>query len=206
MDLIVSFWSKSLNQVCTRYLNSVFLGHARASDLIEKFREGVSDLDLNKLLQISMDGPSVNLKFLRVIREDLLAENGCDLLDLGSCGLHVVHGAFRRGHDATDWNLNDTFKAFYQLFKGSPARRSDYIAITGCEIFPRKFCQIRWVENVAVAERAIQIFPNIKKYAEEANTLPKTSTCARVAVACKDHLILPKFAFFSSVANILEPF
>jgi hypothetical protein len=47
--------------VSTRYLNSVFLGHATAVDLELKFKEGLGSLSLTKLIQVSMDGPSVNL-------------------------------------------------------------------------------------------------------------------------------------------------
>ena len=66
----------------------------------------------------------------------------------------------------------------YSIFKDSPAQCADYIALTGCTVFPVKFCQIRWIENVRVAERALEVLPNVKKFAEDAKKLPSTITHA----------------------------
>ncbi|KAG0412027.1 hypothetical protein HPB47_010844 [Ixodes persulcatus] len=53
-----------------------------------------------------MDGPNVNLKFLRSLKEELRAsDTNHQILDIGSCGLHVVNGAFKAGHAATHWDL-----------------------------------------------------------------------------------------------------
>jgi len=48
----------------TRYLGSQFLGHATADDLLTKFVETMKDLNCRQLIQISMDGPSVNWSFI----------------------------------------------------------------------------------------------------------------------------------------------
>lgn len=34
-------------------------------------------------------------------------------------------------------------------------------------MLPLKFCRHRWAENIAVAKRALLVWPNIKKYMEE---------------------------------------
>ena len=44
MDIIVRFWDKEKNKVSSRYLNSQFLGHTRAADLLQKFREALGKL------------------------------------------------------------------------------------------------------------------------------------------------------------------
>ena len=49
------------------------------------------------------------------------------MLELGSCGLHVVHGAFGTAESATDWNLTNFLRNSFSIFKRSPARRSDYL-------------------------------------------------------------------------------
>ena len=46
-----------------RYLGSEFLGHATAADLLTHFKNGIRQLDPKRLLQVSMDAPSVNWKF-----------------------------------------------------------------------------------------------------------------------------------------------
>ena len=125
----------------TRYFNSVFLGHGTARDLEVKFREGLSGLVLAKLIQVSIYGPSVNWKFLETLQTSLHPDDtDPQLLDLGSCGLHVIHGAFQTGHKAADWAINDMLRGLYGLFKDSPARRADYMELTGNKVFPKKFC------------------------------------------------------------------
>ena len=46
-----------------RYWDSLIMGHYISHDLKNHFSERVSDFNFNKILQVSMDGPSVNLKF-----------------------------------------------------------------------------------------------------------------------------------------------
>ena len=63
MDLIIRYWDGNTNKVAVRYLGSEFLGHATAVDILTHFKQGISRLDPKRLLQVSMDGPNVNLKF-----------------------------------------------------------------------------------------------------------------------------------------------
>ena len=65
----------------------------------------------------------------------------------------LCHGAFQTGYKAVGWNMNSVLRRFYKLFHDSPARRADYIEITNSNIFSKKFCSKRWVENASVAQR-----------------------------------------------------
>ncbi len=48
-----------------RYLGSEFIGYATAAaDLLTHFNDDIRQLDPKRLLQVSMDGPSVNWKFV----------------------------------------------------------------------------------------------------------------------------------------------
>ena len=58
------------------------------------------------------------------------------LLDIGSCGLHVINGAFRTGVEATPWKIKKILKAMWQIFHDSPARRDIYIRETKSDVFP----------------------------------------------------------------------
>ncbi|XP_021706443.1 uncharacterized protein LOC110678141 [Aedes aegypti] len=89
MDLNIRFWDDAKNQVVTRYLTSKFLGRSRAVDLLAAFKEGLGEIPLIKLLQVSMDGPNVNWAFLRELKVDI-QHNDKELLDVGSCGLHIL--------------------------------------------------------------------------------------------------------------------
>ena len=70
MDIIVRFWNDTSNEVSTRYLTSTFLQHATSVDLLNSFTTALSEQNMNlkKMMQVSMDGPNVNLKFLRELK------------------------------------------------------------------------------------------------------------------------------------------
>lgn len=61
MDVHIRYWDSS-QRVTTRYFTSVFMGHATADDIQEKLLNSLEPLPLSKVLQISMDGPNVNLE------------------------------------------------------------------------------------------------------------------------------------------------
>ena len=107
------------------YFNSQFVGHARASDLMESLIEVLKDLDyVNKMVQVSMEGPNVNwglLDDLFIHRKEVNA-NTPSLVNTGSCDLHIVHGSFGTAAKTTDWKLEASLKSFYKNFKDSPAR------------------------------------------------------------------------------------
>jgi len=52
-----------------------------------------------------MDGPNVNWKLYEMIQGDLKQNLELTLLSIGSCNLHIVHGALRDGLHATGWNV-----------------------------------------------------------------------------------------------------
>lgn len=118
-------------QVESRYLTSAFMGHATAEDLQDAFHETCSDIGFSNLLQLSMDGPNVNWKFHRIITEEVERENHKTLLNIGSCGLHVIHNAFRNGHDASKWEVDSFLSTIYYLMDETPTRREDYTKVTG---------------------------------------------------------------------------
>ena len=194
------------------YLTSTFLGHTQAEDLKKMFEEGIKDLEPRRMIQISMDGPSVNWKLYEQITEERNEmEDYLSLIDIGSCSLHVVHGALRTGVQKTKWSIDGILRALYNLFNDSPAKREDYKTITGSDIFPLQFCGHRWLEDKKVAERAISIWPNIHKYVVETlkkpkSKIPSSASFATVKSAVHDILIVAKLQFFVSVATVMQPF
>ena len=133
MDFVVRYFNK--DRVTCRYLTSEFVGHTRADDL-KKFEEGIKDLEKKKMLKISMDGPNINWKLYDSIVEEWNENDDYpDLIDIGSCSLHVVHGAFRTGVQKTKWGIDSILQALYNLFPNSPAKREDYTKITGSKVF-----------------------------------------------------------------------
>ena len=78
-------------------------------------------------------------------------------------------------------------------------------------MFPLHFCATRWVENAAVATRAIEIWPNITKYVTEIvkrkpYEIPTSSfTIFREAVQ-RDKLLVAKLELFRFIAGMMKPF
>lgn len=203
MDISIRFWdcSKTSANVVTRYFDSAFMGHATAEIILQKFLDCLKDLNLKKLLQISMDGPNVNLKFLRLFKQYSKGEqDDPQIVEIGTCGLHTVHNSFKCSFIEAEWKIQQFLTAIYTLFNDVPARRADYMKASNSTVFPLKFCKIRWVENKQVAERALNILSNIQKYVVFAQTNKCEPTCNSYKNVCEglqDPLLQPKLAFFN---------
>lgn len=212
MDIVVRFWNDEKNQADTRFLTSVFLGHATSDDLLHAFTSALSQHNLNikRMLQVSMDGPNVNLKFLRELKTYLKNEsdpNDPELIDIGTCSLHVVHGAYKTAHNRCGWKLQIFLRSLYYLFKDFPSRRTDYTNASKSSLFPLRFCSIRWVENSSVIKRAMEIIPFVKLYvAAVEKKPPQSQNYVNVKMALQDKMLIAKLGFLQSVALQLEPF
>ena len=60
MDVAIRFWNSSNKQAETRLLTSEFLHRPNAKNLVNSLSSALKQLDQQNLLQLSMDGPSVN--------------------------------------------------------------------------------------------------------------------------------------------------
>ena len=126
MDILVRFWRA--DKVVTRYLGSQFLGSTKAEDLLVALKAGIGGLDLKKLIQVGMDGPNVNIKFLKLFVEDRkkIDPDLPKMIDIGTCSLHVVHGALQFGVKKSEWELDQLLKSLWWLFHNTYQRRTTY--------------------------------------------------------------------------------
>ena len=134
------------------------------------------------------------------------------LIDIGSCGLHVVHNAFRAGFRATGWDLKSFLWALHRIFHETPARLEEFTAITGTTVFPMKFCVHRWIENARVASRALLVLGHVRKYVDTITKYPKKynvpdgKAFTTVKSGCADSLMPARLMFFESVARQFDQF
>ena len=153
MDIVVNFLGNIVNKVCTRYHDSTFIAHVRHQDLFEQSISALDLLDLKKLPQLSMNGPNVNWAFFSELRNNRTENDMSKLLSTGSCGLFFtgsIHGAFKTGEQSTDWKLEKVLRNLHQILHDSPARRKDYVDVTGSSRFPLSFCgsvDRRWTSS-----------------------------------------------------------
>lgn len=80
-------------KVKIQYWGSKCFGHGTHQDLLENFKKAIQVLDYSKLIQISMDGPLVSLKFYDCTVRVRESNELYSLVITGNCNLHVVSGA-----------------------------------------------------------------------------------------------------------------
>ena len=134
-------------------------------------------------------------------------DNPAQLLEIGSCVLHIVHGGIKTAQKDSKWNLTLFLRSLYYLFKDFPTRRAVYIVHTKSSIFPLKFCSTRWLENSPVINRAIDMLAHLKKYVKAVEKHPpKSVNFDNVKTFLKDELLETKLNFIMSVIVDIEPF
>ena len=88
------------------------------------------------------------------------------LINIGSCGLHIIHDSFKTHIEVADWDIKATAKDVFQILHNSPATRADYISVSGSNLFPL-FCATCWVEDKKFAKQLLEIMPHISKVVME---------------------------------------
>lgn len=210
MDIMINYWNAEEDLVSTRYLTSAFLQRSTAADLLESIVHSIADanLSLDNLVQLSTDGPNVNLKLIFDIkchmRQSLKSEH--EIIDIGTCSLHIVNGAYKTAHGKTGWNVNQFLRSLYRLFKNYPSRRAIYHQITGSQIFPKKFCSVRWTENSDVIRRCLEILSYLKTYITKIKEPPATENFVTVKKFLADPTLEAKLHFLAMIAEELEEF
>ena len=129
-----------------------------------------------------MDWPNVNKKFARILAKEFDETNNTQFLDLGTCSLHPVHTAFRKGLGKFQFEFDDFFNDIHFFFKLSSARREDYVSlqtITNVAAeYAKKHTSTTWLSMKYVCIRILEQLPNLKEYFLE--FLPKTKEFSKL--------------------------
>ena len=153
----------------------MFLGHTAARNLLRNFNLATSKLSAPNMFQVSMEGPNVNWAFYNLLLKSRQEKELSSLVTIGSCGFHIMHGAFKAGVEATGWNVAKRLKALWTLFRDTPGHRDDYVEYAGSNVFPLQFCATRWIEDEPVTLRAVEIWENVEKIVRYWESLPNPS-------------------------------
>ena len=86
-----------------------------------------------------MDGPNVNWNFYDILVRKREENKLGELVNIGSCGLHVLHGAFKTGAKKTPWKISKIMLALFVMLHDTSARSADYRDVTGSDKFPYSF-------------------------------------------------------------------
>ena len=105
-----------------------------------------------------MDGPNVNWKIFKDLNEEL-NDTGTGLLNVGSCGLHTLHNAFKAS--VKDMGVDVYLKSLFIIFDETPARREDFMEMLDHDqnpCFGLRFCNHRWLENILVHDQVLKYY------------------------------------------------
>ena len=130
------------------------MGYTTHEDMVKHFSAVLEPLNMK---HISMDEPSVNLKFYNVFKVTCLDGIFHSLFGNDVCSLHVIHGSFRTGAAASGWKLKFTLKSSHKILHDRPACREDYISITESVKLPYYLCCTLWVDSKRVSGQLISL-------------------------------------------------
>ena len=146
--------------------------------------------------------PSVNLKFYDVFKDTCLDWIFHSPIDNGICSLHVIHGAFRPGAEASGWKLKSSWKCSHKILHDAPACTENYTSIillwhsldwqqegiwSSYFVMGKHYCFIQVLGESPQEEKAIFL---------------KLCKCEKGAWRWSDC----EQAFFSFVASLMEPY
>ena len=168
-DGYVTYFSEESQQIVTSYCGSLFVGHCNSQSLVDYFYEFLNSMKLSTawLINIGMDGISVNQSFLRQLASDL-SKKGRQFIDIGSCPLHIANNAFKKalvGLKVVD-DVDQIATDLHFFFKLSAARREDYKLmeeITEVTAFYiKKHVESRWLSIDRSLVRILEQLPNLR--------------------------------------------
>ena len=116
MDIQVIYFYSFRTQVVCCYTGSDFVGCGSTDQLVKSWESVHEGLVLtHHLVQLSVDGLNVNLKTINIINENGKEQGGdaLDLVDTGTCELHVLQGTFGYVQKSILWELDKLLKAIH---------------------------------------------------------------------------------------------
>ena len=212
MDVNIRYWCNIKNIAESAYLTSRMLLRPNAENLKDELFASIDQRDKNKFLHLAMDGPSTNWLVLDMV-DDFLSHGGfTKTIHVGSCSLHILHGAFATGILCTEWKLGKLMKAMFKILDEPPMRRDIYLKEGTSGKFPSKFSDTRWIEDEPVANRALQVWPSMVALVKHFEGLCKSSrprnnkSYDTLVENYLDLLVPSKLHFFVFLAKIMQPY
>ena len=119
-------------------------------------------------LNISLDGPNVNKTVKANINAKLKQCFKRQLVNTGSCQLHVVHNTFRKGLESYGEDIENLCIDLFYFFKLSAKRREDFLKIQQKldldEVVFLRHVDSRWLSLLPAAERVKDQFAALLEY------------------------------------------
>jgi len=129
LQVSIQYWSEHEEKIVFKHLETFFIGKATGDILADNLLNVLknADLTLTKLLMLARDGPNVNKKVQSIINVVVQKKRGTSLLDIGSCNLHIVHNAFRKGLETFLADVGDMVITVNAFLDGWPSRQKAFL-------------------------------------------------------------------------------
>lgn len=170
MDILVRYYSEKYGEVKVRFLKALMFGHAFAKTVSDEIWRTLQESGLSPglLLSLSSDGPNVNKSIKKSINDKLQTQFKRQLVDTGSCQMHVAHNAFRKGIEVYGEAVENLCIDLFYFFKLSASRREDYLAIQQKldldEIVFNRHVESRWLSLLPAIEKVKSQMPALQEY------------------------------------------
>lgn len=159
----IRYYSEREKQVIQFHLETFFiengLGDTIVAYLIKALKN--ANLPIERMITIGRDGPNVNKKVFRLMNAKYKEATGRNLIDIGSCDLHVVHNAFKAGLDVFGSDVADLLFNVHYFFDGEALRSSEYRDIQTKHGKPHH----RFIKHVS--SRWLTLLDSIYRFIEE---------------------------------------
>lgn len=219
-DAYVYYFSEAFGKCVSHYIGTLFVGHCTAKDLEQHYYcfEKKMKWDSQYLLQVGMDGPTVNTCFYKSLEKDFATKQKT-LLDLPTCTVHKLHNSFRDCINSfkSMLDINRFLCDVHFFFKLSAGRREDYdqVALQN-EIEAKiisKHVETRWLSMRKCLEIVAEQWQNLKEYflqfipkSPAGKDVLKTDRYKRLKIIFEDDLNLIMFNSVAYIAKTLEDF
>ncbi|KAL4121783.1 hypothetical protein QTP88_014224 [Uroleucon formosanum] len=195
-----SLGKKHEEKIVFKHLETFFIGKATGDILADNLLNALknADLPLTKLLMLTRDGPNVNKKVQSIINEVVQKKRGTSLLDIGSCNLHIVHNAFRKGLETFGADVRDMLITVNSFFDGWPSRQEAFLDAQIKVNVPQhcfvKHITFRWFTLSTATKRLQEKWPALEQFF--LRDIPKSATPNKKKIV--------QTAQFKSISNHLK--
>ncbi|KAJ8671034.1 hypothetical protein QAD02_002293 [Eretmocerus hayati] len=112
------------NRLVNRHLVTYFIPKGDSSTLHAYLKKPIVDhnLSITSVLTLGCDGPNVNKAVIAKFNELLLELGSKEMIDIGTCLLHVVNNVFQKGVESLSIDINDYLTKLYYCVNHSDFR------------------------------------------------------------------------------------
>lgn len=190
------FFCPTKRRVINSHLETKFLKNGKGLTIFDTLVNCLDEhgLCLKNVLTLGRDGPNVNKTVENLLNEKLKYLKYKPLLKFGSCYLHIVNNAFKKGLDILSVKVFDFIIALKKFFDNSDVRWSEFEEIQiDVNVELHKFldhCESRWLTIGPASDRISEQLPAVQEYF--LNFLPK-----------KDSNIFKNY-YYKTIVSFLE--